>query len=227
MDWHQAASSASSSLPHSCSQSPAWTSVPCFSTASASVSIGPPQQAQRTSFPAASCSRCLLSRAACSSCQARSRRSRSASCSARCRLTVGGATRAASFESTAEAVRPGRRLAVVEQHQRAEQLHGVGVELRLPLRQCCGEVEVARAGGDTLLVLALTLLAARLLLRVVSRWGRALLALLLAALGLGGRVGGDLLPKPVREPFRIGDVAVIAMAVRRGKLEQAAERARS
>src|SRR5262249_56897944 len=43
--------------------------------------------------------------------------------------------------------------------------------------------------------------------------------------GLGGDVGGDLRPEPIREPLRVGDVAVIAAAVWRGKLEQAAERA--
>ena len=35
----------------------------------------------------------------------------------------------------AEPVGPGRRLAVLGQHERAEQLHGVGVELRLPARE--------------------------------------------------------------------------------------------
>ena len=47
----------------------------------------------------------------------------------------------------AEPVRPRRRLAVLVQDDRAEQLDGVGVELRLPLRERRAEVEVARASG--------------------------------------------------------------------------------
>ena len=68
----------------------------------------------------------------------------------------------------AEAVRPSGCLAVVEQHERTEQLHRVGVELRLPLRERRAEIEVAGAGGDPVFVLALSLLAARLLLGVVG-----------------------------------------------------------
>ena len=38
-------------------------------------------------------------------------------------------------------------------------------------------------------------------------------------------MGGDLLHEPIREPLRIGDVAVLPPVVRGGQLEQAAERA--
>ena len=49
---------------------------------------------------------------------------------------------------------------------RAQQLDGVGVELRPPPRESRPEVEVARASGETLLVLPLPLLPPRLLLGI-------------------------------------------------------------
>jgi hypothetical protein len=51
---------------------------------------------------------------------------------------------------------------VLEQDERAEQLHSGGVELGLPAGERRAEVEVACPGGDSLLVLALPLLAAGL-----------------------------------------------------------------
>ena len=46
------------------------------------------------------------------------------------------------------------------------------------------------------------------------------------ALRLGCDVGGDLLHEPIREPLRVGGVAVVAASVRVGEFEQAAKRAR-
>ena len=82
----------------------------------------------------------------------------------------------------------------MEQYERAKQLHGVRVELRLPACERRAEVEVARPRRHTRLVVALALLTARLLLRVLLRRRRpscgslALLPFLLVA-----RVRGDLL----------------------------------
>src|SRR6266542_824313 len=103
-----------------------------------------------------------------------------------------------SSDLDAEPMRPRRRLAVMDQGKRAEQLHRVGVELRLPAGQRRAEVEVARASRNPRLVVAQSLLAMGLLLGVVRRGARlALFPVALLALGLGSDVRGDLLHEPI------------------------------
>src|SRR5207248_5784057 len=77
-------------------------------------------------------------------------------------------------------------------------------------------------------VVALTLLAASLLLGVVLARGGAVARVLSALLAflLSCDVRGDLLHESIREPLRVGGVAVVAATVRVGEFEQAAERAR-
>ena len=211
-------------LPHCCSQSPAWTSVPCFSTAASASRSGrgstrsgsarlrracallfeprglllaagllaplalglllgecclteggatrgracrapssPPARAARRCpagrrSEARRCPRAAARRAGAGRRRARPRASGRAS-ARRARLLVQlllGLRAARVVDGhlallvggrrllDAEPVRPGGRLAVLEQHERAEQLDGVGVELRLPPRERRAEVEVAR-----------------------------------------------------------------------------------
>lgn len=119
----------------------------------------------------------------------------------------------------AEPLCPRRSLPVVSKHERAEQLHRVGVDLRLPPREGRAQVEIAGASGDARLVLPLPLLAARLPLGVVAVGGRALLARRLLSVGLRGGVRGDLLDESVRQPLRIGDVRVWLAPARGGEFE--------
>jgi hypothetical protein len=117
---------------------------------------------------------------------------------------------------------------VVQEHERAEQLHRVGVELRLPLGERGAELQVPAAGGDARFVVALALFAAGLLLGVVVAHGATIAPVLpmLFAFLLSCDVCGDLLDEAIREPLRIGGVAVVAASIRVGEFEQAAERAR-
>jgi hypothetical protein len=127
----------------------------------------------------------------------------------------------------AEPLCPRGRLPVVEQDERAEQRHRVGVELRFPPRERGAEVEVAAAASYPRFVVPLPLLAPRLLLRVVAvppGTARCLPRPLRPIL-LRRDVRGDLLGEAIREPLRVGHVAVVA-AVHPAEFEEAAEGAR-
>ncbi len=95
------------------------------------------------------------------------------------------------------------------------------------LRERRAEVEVAASGSHPRLVVPLPLLASRLLLRVVAARPRTARCRPrpLRPLLLRRDVRGDLLHEAIREPLRVGDVAVIA-AVHPAEFEEAAEGAR-
>src|SRR4051812_44366608 len=73
----------------------------------------------------------------------------------------------------AQPVRPRCRAAVLDHDERPEQLHRVGVELRLPAGERRAQVEVSRPGRYALLVVALPLLAPSRALGVICGGGTA------------------------------------------------------